>query len=95
MRGACRPIDDAKRSTPCLFHNFPPHENPTQVVLKVEMACGGCSGAVERVLTKLDGVESFEVSLEKQTAIARGAALVPAAVLEAVRKTGKKTELVQ
>lgn len=59
------------------------------------MACGGCSGAVERVLSKLPGVESFEVSLEKQTAVARGAALVPAAVLEAVSKTGKKTELVQ
>jgi copper chaperone CopZ len=26
-----------------------------QVVLNVEMACAGCSGAVERVLKKLEG----------------------------------------
>jgi copper chaperone len=60
------------------------------------MACGGCSGAVERVLSKLPGVESYEVSLEKQTAVVRGGpGLTAEAVLEAVSKTGKKTELVQ
>jgi copper chaperone len=64
-------------------------------VLKVDMACGGCSGAVERILSKLPGVESYEVSLEKQTVRVRGAALTPEAVLAAVSKTGKKTELVQ
>ena len=26
-----------------------------QVVLKVDMACSGCSGAVERVLKKMEG----------------------------------------
>jgi copper chaperone len=62
------------------------------------MACGGCSGAVERVLSKLEGVESFEVSLEGQTAVVRtkaGSGLTPEAVLEAVSKTGKKAELVR
>lgn len=61
------------------------------------MACSGCSGAVERVLSKLEGVESFEVSLEGQTAVVRtraGSGLTAEAVLEAVSKTGKKAELV-
>jgi copper chaperone CopZ len=38
------------------------------------------------------GVESFDVSLEKQTVVVRGA-VTPEAVLEVVRKTGKKAEL--
>jgi copper chaperone len=62
------------------------------------MACGGCSGAVSRVLARLEGVESFEVSLEAQTAVVRtreGSGLTPQAVLEAVAKTGKKAELVE
>ena len=33
----------------------PPATPNTQVVLKVAMACGGCSGAVERVLAKMEG----------------------------------------
>lgn len=39
------------------------------------------------------GVESYDVSLEKQTVVVKGSA-APEAVLEAVKKTGKKTELV-
>jgi hypothetical protein len=30
-------------------------EHCAQVVLKVEMPCSGCSGAVERVLKKMEG----------------------------------------
>ena len=33
----------------------------------VAMSCSGCSGAIERVLKRLDGVSSFDVSLDKQT----------------------------
>ena len=36
------------------------------VVLKVAMMCTGCSGAVERVLGKMEGVQSFDVNLETQ-----------------------------
>ena len=131
----------------------------TQVVLNVEMACSGCSGAVERVLKKMAGesalrrvpplprppprrsavhappaapalagsatcmihvcgdtpaaalsataaascapapqrrraagVQTFDVSLEKQRVVVRGD-VTPEAVLETVRKTGKKAEL--
>lgn len=33
----------------------------------VSMSCSGCSGAIERVLKRLDGVENYNVSLENQT----------------------------
>lgn len=33
----------------------------------VSMSCSGCSGAIDRVLKRLDGVDSFDISLEKQT----------------------------
>ena len=40
------------------------------------------------------GVQSYDVSLEKQTVTVRGD-VTPEAVLETVKKTGKKTELVK
>jgi len=54
------------------------------------MTCGGCSGAIERVLKKLDGVKSYDVSLDKQTAVFTAAEpLDYATVLEKIKKTGK------
>jgi len=56
----------------------------------IAMSCGGCSGAVERVLKKLDGVESYNVSLESQTAeIVAADSLDYDTVLEKIKKTGK------
>ena len=55
------------------------------------MSCGGCSGAVERILKKLEGVEDFSVDLETQKVVVKGN-LEPQKVLEAVAKSGKKTE---
>ncbi|RMD42354.1 hypothetical protein DV735_g2765, partial [Chaetothyriales sp. CBS 134920] len=56
----------------------------------VSMSCGGCSGAVERVLKKLDGVKSYNVSLETQTAdVVTEAGLQYEEVLEKIKKTGK------
>ncbi|USP76569.1 Metal homeostasis factor ATX1 [Curvularia clavata] len=56
----------------------------------VAMSCGGCSGAIERVLKKLEGVESYNVSLENQTAeIVAADSLDYATVLEKIKKTGK------
>ncbi|KAG5912778.1 hypothetical protein E4U42_001846 [Claviceps africana] len=55
----------------------------------VSMSCGGCSGAIDRVLKKMDGIESYEVSLEKQTArVVTG--LPYEDVLAKIAKTGKK-----
>ncbi|KAH8677888.1 hypothetical protein BX600DRAFT_506886 [Xylariales sp. PMI_506] len=57
----------------------------------VSMSCSGCSGAVDRVLKKLDGVESYEVSLEKQEAVVVAKdELEYTTVLKTIKKTGKK-----
>ncbi|KAB8542105.1 hypothetical protein FH972_025568 [Carpinus fangiana] len=59
-------------------------------LFNVTMSCGGCSGAVERVLKKLDGVKSFDVSLETQTAqVVAEPSLEYSTVLEKIKKTGK------
>ncbi|KAF3071294.1 Metal homeostasis factor ATX1 [Daldinia childiae] len=56
----------------------------------VSMSCG-CSGAVNRVLGKLEGVQSYEVSLEKQEAlIVAKPGLDYETVLKTIKKTGKK-----
>ncbi|KIW12997.1 hypothetical protein PV08_08184 [Exophiala spinifera] len=56
----------------------------------VTMTCGGCSGAVERVLKKLDGVKEYNVSLDTQTAdITTTDSVSYETVLEKIKKTGK------
>ncbi|KAL4789865.1 heavy metal ion transporter [Aspergillus venezuelensis] len=61
-----------------------------QYKFNVSMSCGGCSGAVERVLKKLDGVKSFDVSLDTQTAsVVADASLPYETVLATIKKTGK------
>ncbi|KAI0843384.1 hypothetical protein F5Y06DRAFT_254793 [Hypoxylon sp. FL0890] len=57
----------------------------------VSMSCGGCSGAVNRVLGKLEGVQSYEVSLDKQEAVVVAKpGLDYETVLKTIKKTGKK-----
>ncbi|CAN0900582.1 Copper transport protein CCH [Linum grandiflorum] len=60
------------------------------VVLKVAMSCGGCSGAVNRVLSKMEGVESFDIDMKEQKVTVKGN-VEPEAVFQTVSKTGKKT----
>ncbi|XP_027365742.1 copper transport protein CCH-like [Abrus precatorius] len=60
------------------------------VVLKVGMSCQGCAGAVNRVLGKMEGVESFDIDVKEQKVTIRGN-IQPEEVLQAVSKTGKKT----
>ncbi|KAJ5772825.1 hypothetical protein N7457_007721 [Penicillium paradoxum] len=56
----------------------------------VTMTCGGCSGAVERVLKKLEGVKSFDVNLETQSAnVITEPTLSYDTVLATIKKTGK------
>jgi len=55
----------------------------------VKMTCSGCSGAVERVLKKTEGVSSFDISLDKQEVIVKGTAPYDT-VLEKIKKTGKE-----
>ncbi|KAK3297863.1 heavy-metal-associated domain-containing protein [Chaetomium fimeti] len=62
-----------------------------QYKFNVSMSCGGCSGAVDRVLKKLDGVKSYEVSLDTQTAtVVAEPDLSYEKVLRTIKKTGKK-----
>ncbi|KAK4213029.1 hypothetical protein QBC37DRAFT_286866 [Rhypophila decipiens] len=57
----------------------------------VSMSCGGCSGAVDRVLKKLDGVKEYTVSLDDQTAVVTAdPSLTYDKVLRTIAKTGKK-----
>jgi copper chaperone len=61
-----------------------------QYKFNVSMSCGGCSGAVERVLKKLDGVKSYDVSLDTQTAsVVADPSLPYETVLTTIKKTGK------
>ncbi|ORZ07649.1 copper chaperone [Absidia repens] len=59
-----------------------------QYLFTVEMSCSGCSGAVERALGKLQGVDKIDVSLEDQT-VKVDSSLPLDDVLAAIRKTGK------
>ncbi|XP_048139591.1 copper transport protein ATX1-like isoform X1 [Rhodamnia argentea] len=64
--------------------------NSKTVVLKVRMSCQGCSGAVKRVLEKMEGVESFDIDLKEQKVTVKGN-VQPDAVLQTVSKSGKQT----
>ncbi|KAG0707712.1 hypothetical protein DFH29DRAFT_895045 [Suillus ampliporus] len=60
--------------------------------LNVKMTCGGCSGAVTRVLTKAKeegSVSSFDVSLATQLVNVTGP-IEEEALVEKIRKTGKQ-----
>jgi copper chaperone len=39
---------------------------PKEVNFKVQMSCGGCSGAVTRILKKIEGVAEVAADLETQ-----------------------------
>ncbi|KAK0704815.1 heavy-metal-associated domain-containing protein [Lasiosphaeris hirsuta] len=75
-------VDAVAPSAPAAEHTYK---------FNVSMSCGGCSGAVDRVLKKLDGVKSYEVSLENQTAtVVADEGLAYDKVLRTIAKTGKK-----
>ncbi|GAA5856721.1 hypothetical protein JCM8547_008807 [Rhodosporidiobolus lusitaniae] len=59
----------------------------------VKMTCGGCSGAVTRVLTKAKEngeVSSFDVSLDTQTVLVTSPSLSLDEVKAKIAKTGKE-----
>ncbi|PSR74132.1 hypothetical protein PHLCEN_2v10088 [Hermanssonia centrifuga] len=53
------------------------------------MTCGGCSGAVTRVLAKAEGVSSYDVSLEKQEVLVTGT-IAYDELYAKIAKTGKQ-----
>ncbi|KAJ3106427.1 hypothetical protein HDU97_006412 [Phlyctochytrium planicorne] len=64
----------------------------TEYKFKVGMTCSGCSGAVNRILSKTDGVSSFDISLETQTVVVNTDTLSKDQVFEAIKKSGKPVE---
>ncbi|KNC96334.1 uncharacterized protein SPPG_09526 [Spizellomyces punctatus DAOM BR117] len=60
---------------------------------KVGMSCSGCSGAVDRILKKTQGVSSYDISLENQTVVVKST-LSQNEVFEAIKKSGKPVEAI-
>nr|XP_043623889.1 protein SODIUM POTASSIUM ROOT DEFECTIVE 2 [Erigeron canadensis] len=58
---------------------------PKMVVLRVSMHCNGCARKVQRHISKMDGVTSYQVDLETKMVIVMGD-IVPFEVLESVSK---------
>ncbi|KAB0799374.1 hypothetical protein PPYR_07254 [Photinus pyralis] len=61
----------------------------------VEMTCEGCSGAVQRVLGKLEGkgVSKIDIDLKGQN-VKVTSTLAADDILDIIKKTGKKVEYV-
>jgi len=60
-----------------------------QYKFQVKMTCSGCSGAVNRALSKAEGIESYNVDLETQEVLVKGSASYDY-VYEKIKKTGKE-----
>ncbi|KAK9236947.1 hypothetical protein V1525DRAFT_405468 [Lipomyces kononenkoae] len=57
----------------------------------VAMSCSGCSNAVNRVLTKLDGVNDIKITLEDQKVVVKTKDNVSYdTVLNQIKKSGKE-----
>ncbi|KAJ8101724.1 hypothetical protein POJ06DRAFT_266336 [Lipomyces tetrasporus] len=57
----------------------------------VAMSCSGCSGAVNRVLSKLDGVNDIKITLEDQKVVVKTSDSVSYdTVLNQIKKSGKQ-----
>ncbi len=59
------------------------------------MTCGGCTGSVQRVLAKLDGVSHAEVSLHPglATVVADSARVTPTQIAAAIGALGYAAKL--
>ena len=64
-----------------------------RVDLRVAMTCGGCKSAVERVLGRKEGVQSFEVDMDAQKVSVVAVGLTAEEILDTVAKTGKATSV--
>ncbi|KAF0918101.1 hypothetical protein E2562_022688 [Oryza meyeriana var. granulata] len=68
------------------------HLEPKTVELRVSMHCYGCAKKVQKHISKMDGVTSFEVDLESKKVVVIGD-ITPYEVLESVSKVMKFAEL--
>ncbi|XP_042490650.1 heavy metal-associated isoprenylated plant protein 45-like [Macadamia integrifolia] len=67
------------------------HLKPKTVVLRVSMHCNGCARKVEKHISKMEGVTSFQVDLESKKVVVMGD-ILPFEVLESISKV-KTAEL--
>ena len=70
-----------------------PSRKMSTTVFNVEMACGGCSGACQRILGKIDGVQKVTPDLDAQTVTVVGTA-DPALMLTKLHPRAHVPELV-
>ncbi|XP_072967950.1 protein SODIUM POTASSIUM ROOT DEFECTIVE 2-like [Typha angustifolia] len=68
------------------------HLEPKTVVLRVSMHCNGCARKVEKHISKMEGVTSFEVDLESKKVVVTGD-ITPFEVLQSISKVMKFAEL--
>ncbi|XP_066314895.1 protein SODIUM POTASSIUM ROOT DEFECTIVE 2-like [Miscanthus floridulus] len=61
------------------------HLEPKTVELRVSMHCYGCAKKVQKHISKMDGVTSFEVDLENKKVVVIGD-ITPYEVLESISK---------
>jgi len=60
---------------------------------EVDMMCDGCGKAVRAVLSKVEGVSNIQIDWQKHQVIVEGTA-DNEAMLNAIKKTGKRVKLV-
>ncbi|KAK4727580.1 hypothetical protein R3W88_032497 [Solanum pinnatisectum] len=65
---------------------------PKIVVLRVSMHCNGCARKVEKHISKMEGVDMYQVDLETKKVVVIGD-IIPFQVLESVSKVVKNVEL--
>lgn len=58
----------------------------------VSMSCSGCSGAIDRVLKRVEGLEKVDISLENQTVdvTTKDDSVDYDRIYQTIAKTGKK-----
>ncbi|XP_062165743.1 heavy metal-associated isoprenylated plant protein 45 isoform X2 [Alnus glutinosa] len=61
------------------------------VELLVHMDCEGCEKRIRRAISKIDGVDSLEIDMDKQKVTVTGY-IEQRKVLKVVRRTGRKAE---
>ncbi|KAJ0028171.1 heavy metal-associated isoprenylated plant protein 45-like [Pistacia vera] len=61
------------------------------VELSVHMDCEGCEKRIRRAISKIDGVDSLEIDMDKQKVTVTGY-IDQRKVLKVVRRTGRKAE---
>ena len=58
------------------------------------MTCSGCSGAVNRILSRMSQVSNIDISLEHQTVIVK-TTLSHNEIFEAIKKSGKEVVVLE